>query len=321
MAHSLRARFSARRRVHLVAEPLESRSLLSGSASAAHTLAAVAIQVPGDYISQRSSSLDVTLVRTTGAGRGHAGGSLTVDFSAQPGTLAGGLETNTSTIAQEFTPVSLSVTFPPGVTTATVVVPINPGAPNPGLVPIVLSVMPQARKGAISKTTVYLASGPAAVPPSILSAHLVTRARSAAAIALTFSKPMSPATVENIHNYTITFTPLQNFTVSDLNGVGLVRTITNQRQTVALRAASYDPSTDTVTLIPKEKLRTAGSYQIKSPASLGSRRHSAHHAQPLTDLDGNSISLGTSSVIGAFSITISRGHPYFEPQPIFTQGS
>ena len=155
----------------------------------------------------------------------------------------------------------------------------------------------------------------------ITSAHLVTAGKAAAGIALTFSKPMAPAAVANIHNYKITFNPSQKFTVTDLTGVGLVNEIANQSHQVSFRAARYDAATDTVTLIAKAKLDTAGSYVIKNAASLGSRRNSATKARPLTDLDGNAINLGTTAVIGAFSVSISRGHPYFDSQPIFAQGS
>ncbi len=260
-------------------------------------------------------------MRPAGAGHGGSLKPLTVEFSAQPGTLRGGLVPSTATTGQDFTPVTLPVTFPAGATTATAVVPVNPAAPNPGLVPIPLSVTPRGRSRAATTTTVYLASGPSAVPPSIVSAQLVRLGPENLAIALTFSKPMSPATVKNIHNYSITFRSSQQFGVSDLNGLGLVQTIVNPRHTVALRAASYEAATSTVTLIPNIKLKITGSYEIRSPASLGSRRHSANQAQPLTDVDGNAINLGTTSVIGAFAISISRGHPYFAAEPTFAQGS
>ena len=72
MPHDLHGRRAARRRVPLLAEALESRALLNGSADLAHGLSAVTIQVPGEYISQQSSALDVTLVRKTGPGHGGA---------------------------------------------------------------------------------------------------------------------------------------------------------------------------------------------------------------------------------------------------------
>ena len=77
-------RISPRRQITPGAELLESRSLLSGTAPGHQD---VAIEVPSAYISQQSSQLDVTLVRTKPSGRSDAKGSITVDFSAtyEPG--------------------------------------------------------------------------------------------------------------------------------------------------------------------------------------------------------------------------------------------
>ena len=51
---------SGERRVALDAEPLEHRTLLSGSSA----LQEVTIQVPGTYVSQQAEQLTVTLVRS-----------------------------------------------------------------------------------------------------------------------------------------------------------------------------------------------------------------------------------------------------------------
>ncbi len=77
---------SSRQRITLGAEQLERRSLLSGVAPGHQD---VAIQVPSAYISQQSSQLDVTLVRTTPSGRSDAKGTVTVDFSATSGPGTG----------------------------------------------------------------------------------------------------------------------------------------------------------------------------------------------------------------------------------------
>jgi hypothetical protein len=264
----------------------------------------VTIRVPSTYISQQASTLDVTLVRTMGSGHGHVKDPLTVDFSAALGSLPGGVQTTPDSAGHRFTPVDESVTFPAGQTTETVVVPIKSGAPNPGLVPILLAVMPPTHKLAGSNTTVYLVSGPDAIPPSIISVHMVKRG-----IAVTFSKPMAPATVENVHNYAVVYAPSKKFGLADLTGIGLIQTINNTSQTITLKRAIYDPATNTVRLIPRVSLPSSGTYQISSPSSLSSRRANPHKAQPLTDLQGNVLS-SSGTVGGAFSISISRGHPY-----------
>ena len=162
----------------------------------------VSIEVPSPYISQLSSQLDVTLVRTTPSGQSDSKGSVTVDFSATSGS------TPSAATETQFSPVNESVTFPPGQATETVAVPINPGAANPGLVPINLAVTSSVRQVKGSSTTVDLASGPDAIPPSIIGVQRV-----AGGIALTFSKPMDPATVQNIHNYVVKFSPTQEFSL------------------------------------------------------------------------------------------------------------
>jgi len=276
----------------------------------------VTIQVPSTYISQQASTLDVTLVRSTGPGHAHVDAPLTVDFSAALGALPGGAGATTAAAGQSFTPVAESVTFPAGQTSVNVVVPINRGASNPGLVPVALSVESPSRPVDGSSTTVYLASGPSAVPPEIVYVHMVKRG-----IAVTFSKPMAPATVKNVHNYAIKYSPSQQFSVEDLTGVGLINTLNTMSQPIALKRAIFNPSTDTVTLIPKAALATAGSYQIKSPASLAAMRDRPNKAQPLTDLLGNAINPGGSPVPGTFSISISKGHPYVETAPIVSDGN
>ena len=55
---------SGRRRISLQAEPLEHRTLLSGSPASQH----VAILVPSAYVSQQAKELTVTLERSAAPG-------------------------------------------------------------------------------------------------------------------------------------------------------------------------------------------------------------------------------------------------------------
>ena len=135
----------------------------------------------------------------------------------------------------------------------------------------------------------YLASSLDAVPPSIIGVQRV-----AGGIAVTFSKPMDPATVENIHNYSVKFSPNQNFSLENLYGVGLVQTLNTTKTTIPLRRASYDPATNTVTLITNEPLGPNGSYEISNPPSLLAKKARPNNAQPLTDLEGNVLNQGGS---------------------------
>jgi hypothetical protein len=301
---------SGRRRISLHAEALEQRTLLSGSSASQE----VAIQVPSTYVSQQADQLTVTLVRSRIGGGHRKLGPLTIDFSASEGpATAGGMLTDANAPAQ-FTPVNESVTFPRRVTTETVVVPINPGAPNPGLVPVQLSVTGLSRGVRGSDQTIYLANGPEAVPPSIVG---VTRV--AGGIAITFSKPMDPSTVENIHNYTVKFTPSQKFSLVNLTGFGLIKTLNPANQGIPLRRATYDAATNTVTLVATEQLGPNGSYTVSNPASLTAKAHRRKNVHALSDLHGNALEEGGSA--GVFSITISKGHPYAAETPILSDGS
>jgi hypothetical protein len=293
----LHNRHSSRVRVFaLSTEVLECRSLLSGTAPGHQD---VEIQVPSAYISQQSSQLDVTLARTQPSGRSDSKGSITVNFSA---TFAPGSS------GQQFTPVNTAVTFPPGQATETVAIPINSGAANPGLVPIELTVTSSTRQVTGTSTTVYLANSANAVPPSIVDVQRV-----AGGIAITFSKPMDPATVQNIHNYAIKFSPNQHFSLENLYGVGLIQTLDNTPTKISLRRATYNPDTDTVLLVATEQLGSKGSYKISSPASLVAKKSKPGNAHPLTDADGNLLVEGESK--GQFSITISKGKPYSAAEP------
>ena len=219
-------------------------------------------------------------------------------------------------VGQQFTPVNQSVTFPAGVTTETVVVPINSGAPSPGLVPVQLSVTTASRAVRGSEETIYLATSSDAVPPSIVAVQRVK-----GGIAVTFSKPMNPKTVANIQNYAIKFSPSQQFSLSQLTGVGLIQTLNNPTsQSIGLRRASYDSATNTVTLVPNEQLGSDGSYTVSNPSSLFAKRNRPKKAQALTDLQGNPLDEGGGRA-GAFSIRISKGHPYAATSAVLSDGS
>ncbi len=308
MPHS--PRNSPRQRITLGAELLERRTLLSGTAPGHQD---IAIQVPSAYISQQSSQLDVTLVRTTPSGRSDTKGSITVDFSATSGP-GGSIASAPDVSGQQFTAVNQSVTFPAGQPTETVAVPINSEAANPGLVPIQLAVTSSARQVKGSSTTVYLASSPNAIPPSIIGVQRV-----AGGIAVTFSKPMDPATVGNTRNYSVKFSPSQNFSLENLYGIGLVQALDNSTKNIPLRRATYNPATNTVLLVATEQLGTKGSYQISNPASLLAKKARPSNAHPLTDLEGNVLEQGGSA--GTFSIRIGKGKPFAAAAPTLAVGT
>jgi hypothetical protein len=105
-----------------------------------------------------------------------------------------------------------------------------------------------------------------------------------------------------------------------LTSVGLVQSLATTSQAIALQRAVYNAATNTVLLIPKQQLQSDGSYQIKSPASLRAKADRPRKAHALTDLQGNALNQGGITP-GAFSITISKGHPYAATQPSLAGGA
>ncbi len=174
--------------------------------------------------------------------------------------------------------------------------------------PIQLAVTSSARQVKGSSATVYLASSPDAIPPSIIGVQRV-----AGGIAVTFSKPMDQTTVQNIHNYVVKFSPTQNFSLENLYGVGLVQALDNTTQKIPLRRATYNPATNTVLLVATEQLGPNGSYTISNPASLLAKKPRPSNARPLTDVEGNALDQGGKS--GAFSIRIGKGKPFAAVAP------
>jgi hypothetical protein len=286
--------------------------MLSGAPAAQ----ALAIQVPSAYVSQQAKEVAVTLVRSAAGGHSRALGPVTIDLSASPGTLPPGDLPVENVASAQFTPVKESITFPGGVTTETVMVPVKySGGAMTGLVPVQLSVTSSSSRVRGSNETIYLANGQAAVPPSIVAVQRV-----AGGIAVTFSKPMNPATVENVRNYSVRFAPSQNFSLEDLTSVGLVETLNKSKTPIGLRRASYNAATNTVTLVPDEQLGSMGSYTISNPPSLLAKKNRPKKAVALADLQGNPLEQGGSAG-GAFSITISKGNPYAAAVPVLSDGS
>ena len=195
-------------------------------------------------------------------------------------------------------------TFPAGQSTETVAVPINPGAANPGLVPIDLAVT--SRRGQVKGSSTTVTWRAARTPFRRRSS--VSR-ESPAESPITFSKPMDPATVaEHSQLRGQVFARRRISALKTCTVVGLVQTLDNTTKKIPLRRATYNPATNTVLLVATEQLGSKGSYQISNPASLLAKKPRPSNAHPLTDLEATCSIKGEEAA--AFSITIGKGKPY-----------
>jgi hypothetical protein len=243
------------------------------------------------YVSQQAGGFDVTIERDDLGGQPDPiAAPLTVAFSAalSPTTPGGQPIAAPASAAAPFTPVSESITFPAGVTTESVHIPVDAGAANPGSVPIGLFVTAPGYSAAAS---LQLVSGPAVppTPPAITNAHLVLHGGRASGIAITFSAPMSPAAVANVHAYSVH--SWRNQTYYDYFGLTHWKSLTGVP--IPLQAAPYDPSTHTVTLIPRSPLKTSDLITIQNAPHRGA-------STTLSDLQGTALTM--TYPVGAPSI-------------------
>jgi hypothetical protein len=282
-------RCRSRRRTPLQVEPLESRALLSVVKASTPPPSRVQTQLVVDastvYVNQQEGAFTVTVSLKKEIINGLTGAQpfavldepLTVDFSASLDPPGSGSTAATSPL---FAPVHESVTFPAGASTETVTVPIISSVATPGPVFVYLSAAATSSSLGIPSgdAMVELYSSPDAVPPTITSVQRVTHGKRASAVVLGFSKPMAQATVEDIHNYRILSQPKMIDHPAFLSGLFGEGSATKEIQSFPIAAATYDPSTSTVTLTLKRPAKASSLYEISSAYPV--RGHE------LTDLEG-----------------------------------
>jgi hypothetical protein len=268
------------------------------------------------YVNQQVGAFTVTLYLKKGIVNGLTGAQplaaladpLTVDFTASLDPPGSGTTAAASPI---FAPVHESVTFPAGASTETVTVPIISSVTTPGPVVVYLSAAATSMSLGIPSgdAMVDLYSSPDAVPPTVTSVQLVTQGKLASAVVLSFSKPMAPATVENIHNYRILSPPK---TIMDNSLLGALfggrfggYSETTLYHSFPISAATYDPSTATVTLTLKRPAKASSLYEVSSAYPL--------KGHELTDTEGQSLA-GQTIFDGGGEFTIFV-HPIFGATP------
>jgi hypothetical protein len=257
-----------RRRAFLSMELLEGRALLNGGsrgslAPSPNDREAVSILGAGGYVSQKASVLSLQVNRAPISPNTKLDDAVVVNVSAA-------LAANAATSGAFFQPVNESVTLPPGAAFGNVSIPIQLGAHSPDSVPITISASTPTPGVAVTGAPqiVNLVSSPDALPPTITDQHLIVDGTHVTGIAITFSKPMNAASVENIHNYFFGVNSRRTF--YDWFGLSKYKEFTAEK--VALQRASYDPATNTVTLFPRKPLSAAETYTLSSPP------HPAKHA-------------------------------------------
>lgn len=200
--------------------------------------------------------------------------------------------------------VDQTVTFGRGQSEAALRVPIFTGAANPGEVDVTLTATPinaPTRSNSSGSLELRILAPDASLPPTIIAEQGTRRG-----IVLAFNKPMNPAAASNVHNYAVStsYTPFtENAFESFIDLITLPVHMDSSlfpdptyTQKVPLRAAEYDPATDSVTLVPKRRLSYLGEINVSQGSGM---KTSSGTGQPssvpigLTDLEGNPINEGT----------------------------
>jgi hypothetical protein len=172
---------------------------------------------------------------------GGASGTVGVSYATVGGTAIAGLD---------YTPISGTLIFPPGVTAQTVAIPFSGtgGSPSDGTVVFALG-SPQggASLGSPSVETVTI------VKPLIITTEQLSANRSGiASISFFFNKPLDPARAQDLGNYGY-------FVIA----AGRGGVFTGGGDFLALSSASYNPSNLSVTLTPSAPLRLGRLYRIQ----------------------------------------------------------
>lgn len=264
-------------------EGLETRALLAGRVMAPPAPSQVGfVGNPPDGsvdVSQQSSSATISLWRT------NTQSTLQVQVTTVPSPAVG---VNIGAVNQ-------SVTFAPGQKEVSLSVPIIAGAPNANEVDAELAltpINPPANLQNLGPLDVKIMANDALIPPTIVGAQ-----RTSKGIELTFSKPMNPASVTQVQNYLLHGTAVHTTNTNDVLAAvflgqwgGLGNHTYSGR--IRIRSASYDPGTQTVTLVPARPIDHSTALvvlpgiQTKTPKRP--RKHTPQ-PQPLTDVQGNPI--------------------------------
>ncbi|HEV3165269.1 MAG TPA: Calx-beta domain-containing protein [Isosphaeraceae bacterium] len=202
----------------------------------------------------------------------------------------------TSAAGIDYQPVQQTLTFQPGDTVKTVTVPIIPAAPNPGEVDVKLYLTEQGSARLPSRVaSLAILNRQDIVPPQIVATQLTHQG-----LTLTFSKPMNPATVTDVRKYAVTErTSIKGSDVVNFLFLGKLPSVSK----VPLRSVTYDPTTNTATLIPAKRLSVSAQYEVTSSTSrvLSTARPRKNALQPIQDMSANLI-----GGVGTFDVPVSR---------------
>lgn len=261
----------------LGAEALEDRKLMT-----------VDFQQGFYAVGDKAGAALVTLIRWDGATKGVAN----QQNEQATLTVSGG----TATSGVDYQPVHATVTFAPGQTSQTIAIPVlsDPGA---GTKVVHLTLAPSADVPRGAAAYLSIQHGPDTTPPHVSATNLLTKGPFVTGFQITFNKPMDPAQVQNVDNYVVQDPKTTRHTRGN--------TVTTA-SAIPLQSASYDANTNTVTLVPADRVRRSPYYEIESKQLAESMSALASTSltdvtglqimSPITDTSGNALDSNTDGI-------------------------
>ena len=248
--------------------------------SGAVALGAAAVTVP-----ESSGSAVITVDRVGGASGTVGVSYTTAALSAIPGV--------------DFTPVSGTLTFPPGVMQQTFTLPVVTNSANPYDATVSISLSSPTGGAVLGSPSIEIVT---IAKPLIITSEQISASRAGiTAVTFSFNKPLDPTQARNLANYgafVITAGPGGVFgpAASGSTPIG---------------SAIYDPSNLTVTLIPGTALKLNHLYRIVIDGQANALLNNG-----LTDAN-DTLLAGSNGVVGTpFVATVGVG-----PQLAYSDGS
>src|SRR5262249_11869207 len=169
-----------------------------------------------------------------------ASGTVTVNYAAAAVDAIPGVD---------YQPVSGTLTFPPGVSQGTFILPVLGDITNPNDATIALSLSAPTGGAVLgSPTTEFVTIDK---PLIMTGQRLSAGRRGITSVTLSFNKPLDPAQATNLANF--------GFFVYWANAQGV---FADGGKTTSLSSAAYDPTSHSVTLIPAAVLPLGRLYRF-----------------------------------------------------------
>ena len=255
-------------RARMLLENLESRSLLT-------TYAGFVINEP-QVVSDKVGTVDVPIqVFSSDASSPTAE---TVTVSTSPLTAVPGVD---------YTPVQQTITLTPD-SSATVAIPILAGPASLGTRTLLVTIAPSPGLPEGASQVIVITHGTDTTSPYVVKSQALTQGGKVVAFSLQFSKPMAIGPVTDLANYASAAPTSLNEEISgepmNFNADGAASFTKN----IPLKSAIYDAATDTVYLVPMNKVKPKAirryPFQVVSPNPTIATSFSN-----LTDTSGNPI--------------------------------